>query len=165
MSCAASPLTSATSRCNPIVFIDHFCADAIASGKLSSSVASTAGARIILVCTRWECNAMVSQPRSKTEATRAAEYVHMSTEQQRYSTENQAEVIRQYAERRGMSIVRRYTDGGKSGLHLQSPIRPFPRSLLSGRAPWASRGYSSEELVLRLVARHRVACYSASDNR
>jgi DNA invertase Pin-like site-specific DNA recombinase len=61
---------------------------------------------------------MVLPPQSQIEATRAAEYVRMSTEHQQYSTENQAEVIRQYAERRGMTIVRTYTDAGKSGLRI-----------------------------------------------
>jgi DNA invertase Pin-like site-specific DNA recombinase len=42
----------------------------------------------------------------------------MSTEHQQYSTENQGEAIRQYAERRGMVIVRTYTDAGKSGLRI-----------------------------------------------
>jgi DNA invertase Pin-like site-specific DNA recombinase len=50
---------------------------------------------------------------------RAAEYVRMSTEHQKYSTENQSDVIRQYAERRGMEIVRTYADAGKSGLKLE----------------------------------------------
>jgi DNA invertase Pin-like site-specific DNA recombinase len=54
----------------------------------------------------------------KTEATRAAEYVRMSTEHQQYSTENQRQTIRQYAEERGMTIVRTYTDAGKSGLRI-----------------------------------------------
>jgi len=49
---------------------------------------------------------------------RAAQYVRMSTEHQRYSTENQAQAIREYAERRGMEIVRTYADEGKSGLRL-----------------------------------------------
>lgn len=57
-----------------------------------------------------------SQP--KNDATPAAEYVRMSTEHQQYSTENQRDVIKQYAERRGMVIVRTYTDSGKSGLRL-----------------------------------------------
>jgi len=42
----------------------------------------------------------------------------MSTEHQQYSTENQRQVISQYAERRGMVIVRTYTDSGKSGLRI-----------------------------------------------
>jgi DNA invertase Pin-like site-specific DNA recombinase len=49
---------------------------------------------------------------------RAAEYVRMSTEHQRYSTENQGSAIRQYAARRGIEIVRTYADEGKSGLRL-----------------------------------------------
>jgi DNA invertase Pin-like site-specific DNA recombinase len=42
----------------------------------------------------------------------------MSTEHQRYSTENQADAIRQYAERRGLEVVRTYADEGRSGLRL-----------------------------------------------
>src|SRR3954471_17297831 len=49
---------------------------------------------------------------------RAAEYVRMSTEHQKYSTENQADAIRHYAGRRGLTIVRTYADQGKSGLRL-----------------------------------------------
>lgn len=49
---------------------------------------------------------------------RAAEYVRMSTEHQRYSTENQAAAIAEYAQRRGFTIVRSYADEGKSGLRL-----------------------------------------------
>ncbi len=49
---------------------------------------------------------------------RAAEYVRMSTEHQKYSTENQGEAIQQYAARRGLTIVRTYADEGKSGLRL-----------------------------------------------
>lgn len=50
---------------------------------------------------------------------RAAQYVRMSTEHQKYSTENQAEIIAQYAARRGFEIVRTYEDSGKSGLKLE----------------------------------------------
>ena len=49
---------------------------------------------------------------------RAAQYVRMSTEHQKYSTENQAEAMQQYAARRGIEIVRTYADAGKSGLSL-----------------------------------------------
>jgi DNA invertase Pin-like site-specific DNA recombinase len=49
---------------------------------------------------------------------RAAEYVRMSTEHQQYSTENQRTVILQYAQQRGMQVVRTYTDAGKSGLSI-----------------------------------------------
>jgi DNA invertase Pin-like site-specific DNA recombinase len=49
---------------------------------------------------------------------RAAEYVRMSTEHQRYSTENQSDAIRQYAQQRGLEIVRTYADEGRSGLNI-----------------------------------------------
>jgi len=49
---------------------------------------------------------------------RAAQYVRMSTDHQQYSTENQADAIRQYAEKHGFEIVRTYADEGKSGLNL-----------------------------------------------
>lgn len=50
---------------------------------------------------------------------RAAQYVRMSTEHQKYSTENQTETIAKYAARRGLTIVRTYEDAGKSGLRLE----------------------------------------------
>ena len=49
---------------------------------------------------------------------RAAEYVRMSTEHQQYSTQNQADKIRDYAAQRGLEIVRTYADEGKSGLRI-----------------------------------------------
>lgn len=55
---------------------------------------------------------------SERQLGRAAQYVRMSTEHQRYSTENQADAIRQYAERRGLEVVRTYADEGRSGLRL-----------------------------------------------
>jgi DNA invertase Pin-like site-specific DNA recombinase len=49
---------------------------------------------------------------------RAAQYVRMSTDHQKYSTENQAEALQRYADQRGIEIVRTYADEGKSGLRL-----------------------------------------------
>lgn len=49
---------------------------------------------------------------------RAVEYVRMSTEHQQYSTENQADKIREYAAHRSIEIVRTYADEGKSGLNI-----------------------------------------------
>src|SRR5450830_577357 len=49
---------------------------------------------------------------------RAVEYVRMSTEHQQYSTENQASKIREYANSRGIEIIRTYADAGKSGLRI-----------------------------------------------
>src|SRR5829696_8631131 len=60
---------------------------------------------------------------SKSHAQRlphlAAAYVRMSTEHQQYSTSNQMDVIREYAARRGMEIVKTYSDEGKSGLNIE----------------------------------------------
>ena len=60
-----------------------------------------------------------SQPPGKVPAMRAAAYVRMSTEHQQYSTNNQMDVIREYAARRNMEIVTTYSDEGKSGLSIQ----------------------------------------------
>ena len=49
---------------------------------------------------------------------RAAQYVRMSTDHQKYSTENQADAIAAYAARRNLTIVRTYADEGRSGLRL-----------------------------------------------
>ena len=48
----------------------------------------------------------------------AAEYVRMSTDHQRYSTENQSAAIHAYAMSHGMKIVKTYQDDGKSGLDI-----------------------------------------------
>ncbi|MFT3940311.1 recombinase family protein [Rhodopseudomonas sp.] len=67
---------------------------------------------------------------------RAAEYVRMSTEHQRYSTENQSDAIRSYAARRGYTIVRTYADEGKSGLNMdgRSGLRQLIADVTDGRA-------------------------------
>jgi DNA invertase Pin-like site-specific DNA recombinase len=48
-----------------------------------------------------------------------AAYVRMSTEHQKYSTNNQMDVIEEYAKRNGMEIVKVYSDEGKSGLNIK----------------------------------------------
>lgn len=55
----------------------------------------------------------------KVTPIRAAQYVRMSTEHQKYSTENQADIISQYAAQRGFEIVQTYGDAGKSGLSIE----------------------------------------------
>src|ERR1700716_1522431 len=68
-------------------------------------------------------NALVVQrtrlPQSQT-ALRAAQYVRMSTDYQRYSIENQAAVIAAYAQLHHLAIVRTYRDEGESGLKLKN---------------------------------------------
>ena len=74
------------------------------------------------------------------ERLRAAQYVRMSTEHQKYSTENQAEAIRQYAARRGIEIVRTYADEGKSGLRLdgRDALKQLIDDVQSGDADFAT---------------------------
>ena len=71
---------------------------------------------------------------------RAAEYVRMSTEHQKYSTENQAEIIRQYAAQRGIEVVRTYADEGKSGLRLdgRDALKQLIDDVQSGKADFAT---------------------------
>ena len=71
---------------------------------------------------------------------RAAQYVRMSTEHQRYSTENQSDAIRQYAERRGLQVVRTYADEGKSGLRLdgRDALKRLIEDVQSGRADFTT---------------------------
>lgn len=67
---------------------------------------------------------------------RAAQYVRMSTEHQRYSTYNQSDAIARYAEQRGIEIVRTYSDEGKSGLRIQGRdgLKQLIDDIQSGRA-------------------------------
>ena len=48
----------------------------------------------------------------------AAHYVRESTGHQQSSTQNQADMIKAYADAHGMEIVRTYADEGKSGLSI-----------------------------------------------
>jgi DNA invertase Pin-like site-specific DNA recombinase len=70
---------------------------------------------------------------------RAAEYVRMSTDHQKYSTENQADAIRQYAASRGIEIVRTYADSGKSGLKIEGrdALRKLIEDVQTGTADYA----------------------------
>src|SRR5215470_13170878 len=51
---------------------------------------------------------------------RAAQYVRMSTDYQKYSIENQAAAIAAYAQLHNLSIVRTYRDEGESGLKIKN---------------------------------------------
>ncbi len=60
----------------------------------------------------------------------------MSTEHQRYSTENQSDAIKHYAEQRGIEIIRTYSDEGKSGLRIQGRdgLKQLIDDIQSGKA-------------------------------
>lgn len=72
---------------------------------------------------------------SMSRSKRAAMYVRMSTEHQKYSTENQGDAIRRYATERGIEIVRTYADEGKSGLRLdgRNALKHLFDNVQSGR--------------------------------
>ncbi|MCK1721326.1 recombinase family protein [Bradyrhizobium sp. 141] len=68
-------------------------------------------------------NAVIIRPASDllspSSAGRAAQYVRMSTDHQRYSTQIQAAAIAVYAAQHELVIVRTYGDEGRSGLRIQ----------------------------------------------
>lgn len=74
------------------------------------------------------------------EPTRAAAYVRMSTEHQKYSTDNQMAVIQRYADHRCYKIARIYTDAGKSGLRLvgRDALQALLQDVETGRADYAA---------------------------
>ena len=61
---------------------------------------------------------MNTEAHHKNGAFEAAQYVRMSTEHQQYSTQNQADKIQEYADKRGIEIIKTYADEGKSGLSI-----------------------------------------------
>ena len=66
----------------------------------------------------------------------AAQYVRMSTEHQQYSTENQSDVLKDYASSRGIEIIRTFSDAGKSGLRIdgRDGLKELIETVQSGRA-------------------------------
>ncbi|MBU6464276.1 MAG: recombinase family protein [Bradyrhizobium sp.] len=65
----------------------------------------------------------------RTRALRAAQYVRMSTEHQRYSIQNQAAAIAAFAQQNGLTIVHTYRDDGRSGLRIKN--RPALAELIN----------------------------------
>lgn len=63
------------------------------------------------------------------EKIKAAAYVRMSTEHQKYSPENQMATINDYAQKHNYEIIETYTDGGRSGLNISG--RPELQRMLS----------------------------------
>ena len=66
----------------------------------------------------------------------AIAYVRMSTDHQKYSTENQLDVIRNYAASRGLDILRVFEDSGRSGLRLdgREALQNLMSEVISGKA-------------------------------
>ena len=61
---------------------------------------------------------MQNQPPLFPLVNRVTQYMRMSTEQQQYSTDDQADKFIECAVRTGFEIVRTYADEGKSGLSI-----------------------------------------------
>jgi hypothetical protein len=55
----------------------------------------------------------------RSKALRAAQYIRMSTDYQRYSPQNQAAAIAAFAQQKNLAIVRTYMDEGRSGLRIK----------------------------------------------
>ncbi|MCW6531962.1 recombinase family protein [Sphingomonas sp. MMSM20] len=60
----------------------------------------------------------------------------MSTDHQKYSTENQADIIALYADEKGLRVVRTYADEGRSGLDIagRDALQRLIQDVLSGAA-------------------------------
>jgi DNA invertase Pin-like site-specific DNA recombinase len=80
----------------------------------------------------------VLEEEAPSQLIRAAQYVRMSTDHQRYSTDNQADAIAAYAVRRNFEIVRTYADEGRSGLNIagRDALRQLIDDVQGGRADY-----------------------------
>jgi len=97
---------------------------------------------------------------------RAVVYARMSTDHQQYSTENQCDVINEYAARHNLDIVRVYTDEGKSGLRIdgrdslkqliddvQRPQRDFDVILVYDVSRWGRFQDADESAYYEYICR------------
>jgi DNA invertase Pin-like site-specific DNA recombinase len=57
-------------------------------------------------------------PTNDSITQRAPQYVRMSTDKKVYSTQNQSDAIAAYAALHNLTIVRTYSDEGRSGLRM-----------------------------------------------
>lgn len=69
-----------------------------------------------------------------------AQYLRMSTEHQQYSLAFQSSVMKSYAEKSNFTIVRTYTDPGKSGVVLKrrEGLKKLLRDVIAGGQPYKS---------------------------
>jgi DNA invertase Pin-like site-specific DNA recombinase len=70
----------------------------------------------------------------------SAAYVRMSTDHQQYSTDNQMDVIREDARRRGLEIVKLFSDEGKSGLNFEGrdALKAMVAEVEAGQATYSN---------------------------
>lgn len=73
---------------------------------------------------------------ARTGLRRAAQYLRMSREHQKYSPINQAEAIARYAADTGLEVVQTYSDDGRSGLSLKGRqgLQQLLTDAVSGKA-------------------------------
>lgn len=71
---------------------------------------------------------------------RAAQYLRMSTDNQRYSLENQAAAIASYAAEHAFDVVRSYEDAGRSGLTTagRDGLKALLSDVLNGETDYAA---------------------------
>ena len=76
----------------------------------------------------------------KNRCRRAAQYLRMSTDHQRYSLGNQRAFIERFAADQGLEIVRTYEDEGRSGVTVdgRQGLQSLLSDVLSGQAPFSS---------------------------
>lgn len=70
---------------------------------------------------------------------RAAEYLRVSTDNQKYSLENQAIALRTYAAKHDIEIIASYVDAGKSGVSTKgrAGLKALLADVLEGTAPFS----------------------------
>lgn len=85
---------------------------------------------------KWSDTGQSDANEQDTKKVRAVEYVRMSTEHQKYSTQNQSDSILRYAERNKMEVIQSYSDAGKSGLKIEgrAGLRQLIDDVENGRA-------------------------------
>ena len=81
-----------------------------------------------------------NEPESGARLPRAAQYMRMSTDHQKYSIQNQSAAIALYAAAQGIAIVRSYEDAGRSGLSVRhrDALKELLAIVQSGRADFTS---------------------------
>ncbi|RMF48573.1 MAG: recombinase family protein, partial [Deltaproteobacteria bacterium] len=84
---------------------------------------------------RWAAHSEKHEAQPEADIPAVA-YVRMSTDHQKYSTENQLDVIRSYAAARGLTILRVFEDSGRSGLRLdgREALQSLMAEVQSGQA-------------------------------
>jgi predicted site-specific integrase-resolvase len=82
----------------------------------------------------------------------AAQYLRVSTDHQQYSLDNQADAIARYADERGFTITRTYTDATKSGLRIKNRdgLKQLLKDVVEGNRDY--RAHRSRTFALALLS-------------